>query len=57
MFGRTVLLIVTPASLAPIQFGSTPIYAASRAGHAHVVDCLLERGADVNKAHDVSKAQ
>ena len=35
------------------QFGSTPIYAASRAGHLHIVECLLERGANVNRAHDV----
>ena len=47
---------LNPGAIPISQFGSTPIYAASRAGHLHIVECLLERGADVNRAHDVSQS-
>ena len=52
-------LIITPvfpyyAHLSPIQIGSTPLYQASFAGKSDEVKNLLDGGANVNEANDVS---
>ena len=38
-----------------VQSGTTPVYAAARGGHWHIVDALIKRGADVNQSHQVTE--
>ena len=46
-------LHVIPTAVA--QSGTTPVYAAARGGHWHIVYALIKRGADVDKPHQVSQ--